>query len=252
MDILGIDIGGSGIKGAPVDSESGEIKAERHRIETPQPATPEAMVETVARVARHFDWKGPIGCGFPAVIKNGEVFTAANIDKSWIGKNAEKMIEKATGCAPVRIVNDGDAAGLAEMRVGAGKGQRGVVLMCTLGTGIGTALFIDGVLLPNTELGHIEIEGRDAESRAGDGARQREELSWKKWAKRVDTYLTTMERLFWPDLIIVGGGVSKNHEKFLPLLSVRTRVVPALLLNQAGIVGAAMAAAGSESFTATA
>jgi polyphosphate glucokinase len=245
MDILGIDIGGSGVKGAPVDSDTGQMRDERYRLETPQPATPEAVVETVARVARHFGWGGNtrrIGCGFPAAVKNGEVFTAANIDRTWIGVNAQTMIEEATGC-PTRILNDADAAGLAEVRFGAGKDQKGVVLMCTLGTGIGTALFIDGILLPNTELGHIEIGGVDAELRASDGARQREDLGWKKWSKRVNTYLTTMENLFWPDLIIVGGGVSKSHEKFFPLLTLRTRIMPAQLLNQAGIVGAAMAAA---------
>jgi polyphosphate glucokinase len=242
--ILGIDIGGSGIKGAPVDVRTGTLVSERHRIETPQPATPEAVIETVAQVARHFDWKGPIGVGFPAAIQHGIVRTASNIDKSWIGKNAAEGIQKATGAPKVVVRNDADVAGIGEMLFGAGKDVKGLVLMITLGTGIGTALFIDGELVPNTELGHIELRGRNAEEYAAESAREREDLSWEKWAKRVDRYLDAMQRLFWPDLIIVGGGVSKQHEKFFPLLTTgeRVRIVPATLRNEAGIVGAALAA----------
>ena len=242
METLGIDIGGSGIKGALVDTGTGTMTTERHRIPTPQPATPAAVVETVAALTRHFEWKGPLGCGFPAAIRRGEVLTAANIDKSWIGTHVDRLITDATGC-PATVANDADVAGMGEMRFGAGRDQRGVVLVITLGTGIGTALFIDGVLLPNTELGHIELKGRDAEQYAADSAREREDLKWKDWAKRVDEYLLKMESLFWPDLIIVGGGVSKKHDKFLPLLTVKAKIVPATLLNEAGIVGAATAAA---------
>lgn len=241
MDILGVDIGGSGIKGAPVDSASGELRSERRRLATPQPATPEAVVAGVAQIVREFNWTGPIGCGMPSVVKAGNVYTAANIDPSWIGVNAQQMIEQATSC-PVRAINDADAAGLAEMRFGAGKDRKGVVLMVTIGTGIGTALFINGHLLPNTELGHLEIRGREAEHRAADSVRARKKLSWPSWAKRVDEYLLTMERLFWPDLIIVGGGVSKKYPKFFPHLSIKTEVVPAQLRNDAGMIGAALAA----------
>lgn len=241
MNVLGIDIGGSGIKGAPVDTTTGDLLAERHRIPTPQPATPQAMAETVAQVAAHFAWKGPVGCGFPAAIRQGVVLTAANIDPSWIGVNADRLIEKATDC-PATVGNDADVAGLAEMRLGAGKGNDGVVFVITLGTGIGTGLFYKGVLVPNTELGHIELGGKNAERYAADSAREREDLKWDEWARRVDKYLLTMERLFWPDLFIIGGGVSRKHEKFLPLLTVKTKVVPAKLRNEAGIVGAALAA----------
>lgn len=241
--ILGIDIGGTGIKGAPVDITTGELIGERFRLETPQPATPEAMVATVAEVVKHFDWHGPIGVGFPAVVKYGTVSTAANIDKSWIGKDAAGMIAEATGCSPVAIGNDADVAGLAEATFGEGKGKGGLIFLCTLGTGIGTALILDGKLIPNTELGHIELKGMDAETYAAESIREKEDLSWEKWAKRVNRYLTAIENLFWPDLIIVGGGVSKKAEKFFPLLSLRTPVVPAALQNEAGIVGAALWAA---------
>jgi len=242
--VLGVDIGGSGIKAAPVDVTKGEMVAERHRIETPQPATPGAVVETVAALVKHFEWEGAIGVGFPAVVKAGEVFTAANIDKKWIGYNAEKSIAEATGSKRVCVLNDADVAGIAEMRFGAGREETGLVLMITLGTGIGTALFINGVLVPNTELGHIEMNGgKEAEAYAADSAREREDLGWKEWAERVNKYLLTMEALFWPDLIIVGGGVSKKAEKFLPHLTVKSRILPAALRNEAGIIGAALAAA---------
>jgi polyphosphate glucokinase len=241
--LLGIDIGGTGIKGATVDTATGEMTAERFRLETPQPATPEAVVATVAEVAKHFDWTGPIGVGFPAALRDGVVLTAANIDKSWIGQNAAQMIAEATGSPKVVVGNDADVAGYAEMHFGAGKGNNGLIIMCTLGTGIGTALFYKGVLIPNTELGHIEIKGQDAEEYAAESAREREDLSWEKWAKRVDRYLLKMQSLFWPDLIILGGGVSKKDDKFIPLLTVTEKVpvVAAGLRNEAGIVGAAMA-----------
>jgi polyphosphate glucokinase len=241
MKILGIDIGGSGIKGAPVDTDSGELLADRYRLPTPSSAKPDPMAATVAEIVQHFKWQGPAGCGFPAVVKEGTVHTAANVSKQWIGVDANQLIQKATHC-PATVINDADAAGLAEMRFGAGRDQHGVVLVVTLGTGIGTALFSSDQLVPNLELGHLEIRGVDAEELASDAARKRQDMSWEKWAKRVDLYLTTLERLLWPDLIIIGGGVSKKYEKFLPLLTLRAKVVPAEMRNEAGIVGAALGA----------
>lgn len=246
METLGIDIGGTGIKGALVGTDNGELLTERFRLLTPQPATPKAVVTTVAEVVKHFDWQGPVGCGFPAVVKRGVVRTAANISKKWIRVNVREALGEATQCQVV-VLNDADAAGLAEMRFGAGRDQDGVVLVVTLGTGIGTSLFVAGQLVPNTELGHIEIRGKEAEDWAADIVRQQKRLSWKKWAKRVDRYLRTMEQLVWPDLIIIGGGVSKKHEKFFPFLTVQTRVVPAEMRNEAGIIGAALAAEASVS-----
>ena len=240
MEALGLDIGGTGIKGAPVDTTSGELLAERFRLLTPQPATPQAVAGTLTKVAAHFHWQGPIGCGFPAVIRAGVAHTAANVDAAWVGTDARELFSAATGCR-CAVANDADVAGLAEMRFGAGQGCAGVVLVVTLGTGIGSALFSAGQLVPNTELGHIELKGMEAEHWAAESAREREELSWKKWAKRVDQFLQRMQDYFWPDLIIVGGGVSKKHEKFLPLLKVATKVVPAQLRNEAGIVGGALA-----------
>lgn len=241
MQILGIDIGGTGIKGAPVNTETGELVAERFRLLTPDPSHPKKVASVVAEIARYFEWQGPIGCGFPAVVKHGVVYTAANVSKKWTGTDAERLLSKATNC-PVTMVNDADAAALAEMRFGAGRGHDGIVLLVTLGTGIGTAIFVSGHLLPNTELGHIEIEGKDAEEWAAEIVRIRQKLSWKKWGQQVDKYLRTMEQLIWPDLIIIGGGASKKHEKFFPYFTVQTRVVPAEMLNEAGIVGAALAA----------
>jgi len=248
MDVYGIDVGGSGIKGAPVNLETGEFAAERVRIKTPQPATPQAIVQTAVEVVRQSGWEGPVGCGFPAVIKEGVVQTAANIDPTNVGFDLQKGLEEQLG-NPVRIVNDADAAGLAEMRWGAGRGFGGLALMLTLGTGIGTALFIGGRLVPNTELGHIEIRGEDAEHRASDGARKRDDLDWKGYTERLDEYVTTIERLLWPDLIIVGGGISKRAEKFLPHLTARTEIVPAQMQNNAGISGAALSAATEPSET---
>lgn len=241
MEILGIDIGGSGIKGAPVNTETGELAAPRFRIPTPIPAKPRPVAAVVAEIVKHFEYQGPVGCGFPAVVRDGVTMTAANVHPRWIEKKASALFSEKTGC-PVVVVNDADAAGLAEMAFGAGKDQNGVVLMITIGTGLGSALFVDGKLVPNTEFGHLKIRGKDAELRASDAVRQEKMLTWKAWAKRFDEFLVTMEKLFWPDLIILGGGVSKKAEKFIPLLTVQTRVVPAQLLNDAGIIGSAMAA----------
>jgi len=243
MNILGIDIGGTGIKGAPVDVTTGTLVMERKRFLTPNPAKPRAVAEVVAKIVENFDWHGPVGCGFPAVIQNGVALTAANIHPRWVETDAETLFAEATGC-PVKVLNDADAAGLAEMAFGAGRGRLGTVLIVTIGTGLGTAIFIDGHLVPNTEMGHIEIRGKDAEWRATDAARKRENLSWKKWAANFDEYLHTMERLIWPNLIILGGGVIKKMENFIPLLTVKTEIVPAQLLNDAGIIGAALAAQG--------
>jgi polyphosphate glucokinase len=241
LEVFGIDIGGTGIKGAPVDMETGALRSERLRIPTPSGAKPRPVAEVVGEIVKQFDWHGPVGVGFPAVVRNGIVRSAANIHPKWIGTQIETLLSETTGC-PVCVINDADAAGLAEMAFGAGKGHQGVVLVATIGTGIGTALFTNGCLLPHTEFGHIEINGVDAEKRASDITRKLEKLSWKKWALRSDEYLHTLEQLIWPDLIILGGGVIKNHEKFLPLLTVEAEVLPAMLLNDAGIVGAALAA----------
>lgn len=241
MEILGIDIGGSGIKGALVDTQRGELVGERHRIPTPQPSVPEAVADVVNQLVQHFQWQGPVGCTFPAVIKQGVVHTAANVDESWIGVHGEQLLHVKTGC-PILLLNDADAAGIAEMEFGAGKKQQGVVIIHTFGTGIGSAIFVNRQLLPNTEFGRLEIRGKEAEHRASDLIRTEKDLSWNKWATRVNEVLERMEALFWPDLFIIGGGVSKKHEKFLPLLQLRTKVVPAHLLNQAGIIGAAVAA----------
>jgi polyphosphate glucokinase len=240
MNVFGIDVGGSGIKGAPVDTDTGELLAERVRVKTPHPATSQAILETAVEVVRQSGWDGPVGCGFPAVIKGGVVQTAANIDKSVIGFDMQGRLEQELG-NPVRVINDADAAGLAEMRWGAGREEDGVVLMLTLGTGIGTSVFVGGRLLPNSELGHIEIRGEDAEHRASDSARKRDDLSWKKYAGRLDEYLHKIEDLLWPDLIVIGGGISKKSEKFFPHLTARTPIVRAQMLNEAGIAGAALA-----------
>lgn len=240
-EILGIDIGGSGIKGAPVNIELGQLLQPRIRIPTPQPAKPEPMAEIVGQVARHFDWSGPIGCGFPASLRAGVALGAANIHKKWIGTDARKLFSAATGC-PVRVINDADAAGMAEMQFGAGRGRLGTVIVITIGTGLGSALFTDGVLFPNTELGHIEIAGEDSEKYAAGIARVREDMTWKKWGYYFNRYLSTMERLFWPDLFILGGGDSKWFNKFEKYLTVQAEVLPAQLLNEAGIIGAALAA----------
>lgn len=239
MQALGIDIGGSGIKGAPVDIKTGKLLADRIRIKTPEGAKPKPMAAVVAEIAQAFKWKGNIGVGFPAPIKHGIVMMAANISQKWIGINADELLSSATGCV-CRVGNDADVAGMAEMEFGAGKGQMGTVIMITLGTGIGSAIYFNGQLLPNTEFGHLQMDGEDAEYRASAAARVRDSLSWKKYAKRLNKYLNEMEKLFWPDLFIVGGGISKDHEKFLPLLELNAKIVPAQFQNEAGIVGAAL------------
>ncbi|MBL8115924.1 MAG: ROK family protein [Anaerolineae bacterium] len=241
MQILGIDIGGSGIKGAPVDVINGKLAAERHRIPTPQPATPDAVAAVVKDIVKHFDWKGPIGCTFPAIVRRGVVESAANVDQSWIGTDGQTLIQKKTKCSTL-FLNDADAAGIAEMQFGAGHGQDGVIIMLTLGTGIGSAIFNKGVLLPNTELGHLEIRGKDAELRASDRARQEKDWTWEEWSVRLNEYFQRVEYLFSPDLFIVGGGISKKADKFLPMIHTRAPIVPAEFLNDAGIVGAAIAA----------
>lgn len=240
MEILGIDVGGSGIKGAPVETESGALLAPRLRIPTPEAAKPKAMSEIVAQIVQHFNWQGPVGCGFPAALHEGVVLTAANISKKWLGENAQELFSQVSGC-PFVVLNDADAAGMAEMTFGAGQNRKGTVIIVTIGTGLGTALFTNGLLLPNAELGHLEMNGKDAEMSASDAARKREKLSWKLWARRFDNYLNLLEKLFWPDLFILGGGISKQAEKFMPSLTVKAEVVPAQLLNEAGIVGAALA-----------
>lgn len=239
MKVLGIDIGGSGIKGAPVDTARGVLLAERHRIPTPHPATPAAVARVVGELARHFRWRGQIGCTFPGVIKNGVVQTAANVDRSWLGVNGAKLFSRSTKC-PVLLLNDADAAGVAEMTFGRGKGHRGVVLMLTLGTGIGSALFVNGALVPNTELGHIEIDGKEAEKRASERAKKKRDLGWKEWAKEVNRVLATMEALFSPDRILLGGGISSKYDHYMDYLKSRCEIVPAKLENDAGIVGAAL------------
>jgi polyphosphate glucokinase len=238
---LGVDIGGTGIKAAPVDLDTGTLIAERVKLNTPHPAEPAAVASVVGELVRTFAWTGPAGITFPGVVADGMVRTAANVDKAWIGTDARDLFATATGLE-VRVINDADAAGLAEMKFGAGAGQKGTVLMLTLGTGIGSALFIDGILVPNTEFGHIEIRGKEAEKRASEIVREEHLLSWGKWAGRVDEYLEHMEMLLSPKMIIIGGGISRKSAKFLPLLTgLRATVVPAKLHNDAGIVGAAMA-----------
>ena len=243
MEILGIDIGGSGIKGAPVDTQTGQLTKERFRIPTPKPATPEKVVEVVQEIVSHFDWKDGIGCTFPARIKKGVARTAANVDKAWLGTNVESLIEERTKC-PTVVINDADAAGVAEMAFGAGKGRKDIVMLLTFGTGIGSALFVDQVLVPNTEFGHLELHGSSAEHYAADSARKNNDLKWSEWAQRVQEYLDVVEFLFAPDLIIIGGGVSKPNKraKYLHELYTNADLVTAELQNEAGIIGAAFRA----------
>lgn len=241
MDILGIDIGGSGIKGAPVNVESGEMLAERFRVATPRPSKPSRVAKTVADIAQHFEWNGKVGCGFPSAMRAGVALTAANVHKKWIGTDAAALFSEATGCS-VSVVNDADAAGLAEVRFGAGRDHKGVIIVITIGTGLGTALFVDGRLFPNAELGHLEMDGKEAEWHASDAARKRDKLSWEEWGIRFNRYLHELERLLWPDMIILGGGISKRFPRFQAYLDVGAQVLPAQLLNDAGIVGAALAA----------
>ncbi|MFD8288777.1 polyphosphate--glucose phosphotransferase [Streptomyces lavendulae] len=237
--VLGVDIGGTGIKGAPVDLELGSLISERVRIPTPHPATPEAVGDVVVQVLSQIGVPGPVGLTLPAVIRGGKVQTTANIDPAWMETDAAQLFAGATG-RDVRVVNDADPAGIAEMRFGAGQGRKGVVVMVTLGTGIGSAVFSDGHLVPNSELGHLRLHHGDAEDWAAESVRERDDLSWKKWAHRLEKYLELVQRLLWPDLIIIGGGVSKKADKFLPYIELRTEIVSAQLLNDAGIVGAAL------------
>ena len=240
MEILGIDVGGSGIKAAIVETATGELISERKRIVTPQPAVPEAIGKTIKELIKEHQWSGPVGIGFPAAIQHGVARTAANIDKSFIGLPITDYFAKATGC-PVYMANDADVAGIAEMRFGVGKGNLGAVLIVTIGTGLGTALFSDGRLQPNTELGHVFLEnGVEAERYASGAVRTVEGLKWKEWGERFNLYLTTMESLLWPDLIILGGGISDKLHKFAPMITTKAEVVAASFLNQAGIVGAAL------------
>lgn len=246
--VLGIDIGGSGIKGAPVDLTTGELTADRLRIPTPKKATPSACADVVAKIVKHFGQEigdSPIGVTVPAPVVHGVVPWMANLDQSWVGVNVNKLFSERLE-RDVVLVNDADAAGLAEVRFGAAKGHPGLVIVTTLGTGIGSAMINEGRLVPNTELGHLEIAGHDAETRASAAAKAREKLSYERWSRRLQLYYATLERLFWPDLLVVGGGVSKNHDRFLPLLKLNTPIVPAELLNQAGIVGAAAVAVTSQ------
>ncbi|OEJ35859.1 polyphosphate--glucose phosphotransferase [Streptomyces subrutilus] len=247
MQIMGVDIGGSGIKGAPVDLDRGDLAQERHKVLTPQPATPDGVAGCVAEVVRAFSWSGPVGVTFPGVVTSGVTRSAANMDKGWVGADAAALLARELGGLPVTVLNDADAAGVAEMTYGAGRGRDGTVILLTLGTGIGSALFTDGRLVPNTELGHLELKGHDAETRASVKAKEDHELSWEHWANRVQKYLAHVEMLFSPDLFIIGGGVSRKPEKFLPLIEgIRAEIVPAKLQNNAGIVGAAMAARAAE------
>lgn len=240
--VLGIDIGASGIKGAIVNIETGELVTERFRIPTPKPSKPKAVAKAVNEVVEHFKWKGIIGVGFPAVIKKGIAYTASNIDKKWIGTDGEKLFSEATGC-PVYLRNDADVAGLAEMKYGAGKGKKGTIILITIGSGLGSAIFTDGNLLPNSELGHLKFKGMIAEHYAADSIRKKEDLSWDVWGKRFNEYLEHLEFLFTPDLFILGGGASKKFEKYENRIKVNCNVVPAQLLNHAGIIGAATLAA---------
>jgi polyphosphate glucokinase len=243
MAVLGIDIGGSGIKGAPVDVDSGAFLKDRFRVPTPSPGNPDQVIEVISRIVEHFNWQGKIGAGFPGVVRRGVIHTAANVSHAWVGENLAGLIKKATGCKAV-VLNDADAAGLAEMRFGEGKRyEDDYVLFLTIGTGIGSAFFVKGQLWPNSELGHLKVRGKDAEHRAGDGVRQAEDLSWKSWGKKLQEVLQMYDFLFNPDVIILGGGVSKKFNQFGKYLKgIHAKVIPAELRNQAGIIGAAMAA----------
>ncbi|MFE3597850.1 polyphosphate--glucose phosphotransferase [Streptomyces sp. NPDC059096] len=244
MNVFGVDIGGSGIKGAPVDLDRGDLVEPRYKVLTPHPATPESVADGVVEVVRHFGWSGPVGITFPGVVTGSVIRTAANVDKKWIDVDAGQVLGDRLNLRTT-VLNDADAAGVAEMAFGAGRGRKGTVFLLTFGTGIGSALFIDGRLVPNTELGHLELHGHDAEKRASTKAKDDEELSWHHWAHRVQKYLAHVEMLFSPELFIIGGGVSRKADKFIPLIEgIRAEIVPAELQNNAGIVGAAMTAAG--------
>ncbi len=241
---FGIDVGGSGVKGGIVDLSTGQLVGDRVKLPTPQPATPSAVAKTIAAVVNEFGWTGPLGVTYPGVVTEGVVHSAANVDKSWIGTNAQDVIGAELDGQKLVILNDADAAGLAEQHYGAGKDKSGVVVLLTFGTGIGSALIHNGILLPNTEFGHLEVGGKEAEHRAASSVRDKHGWSYKKWAKQVTKVLIAFENAFWPDLFIAGGGISRKADKWLPLLENRTPVVAAALQNTAGIVGAAMAATG--------
>lgn len=241
MNVLGIDIGGSALKGAPVNIKTGKLLAEKHRIDTPTTLAPQQMALAIKDLATHFKWKGPIGIGFPGVIHDNVIRTSANLHKDFIGLDAGKLFSKVAG-VKVTLVNDADAAGIAEARYGAGKDKKGAVLMLTFGTGVGSALFLDGVLYPNSEFGHLKMHGQSAEKFVSGSAKTRLKLSYKQWAKDVSDYLVQLETVLWPELIIVGGGISADHEKWFKHLKIRTPIVPATFLNEAGIVGAALSA----------
>lgn len=245
MHIFGVDIGGSGIKGAPVDLDLGDLADERYKVLTPHPATPDSVADGVREVVDHFGWTGPVGITFPGVVTGGATIrTAANVDKAWIDTDARALLSDRLGGLAVTVINDADAAGVAEMQFGAGRDRQGTVILLTFGTGIGSAVFSDGVLVPNTELGHLELHGHDAETRASTKAKDDHELTWEHWAKRVTKYLAHVEMLFSPELFIIGGGVSRKSAKFLHLIEdIKAEIVPAQLQNNAGIVGAAMRAA---------
>jgi polyphosphate glucokinase len=249
MTILGIDIGGSGIKGALVNTETGEVVSERVRIPTPIPATPKAVIKTMKKIIKRFDYQGPIGVGIPSVVIDGVVKSAANIDDGWIGFAGQQAMAEATGC-PVTLMNDADVAGAAEMVFGAGCGEQGVVMIFTLGTGVGSVMFVNGRIVPNLELGHMYLQGQpfDAEDFMADRVRKDEKLSWKKWGGRLNTYFQHIESLFSPQLIIIGGGISKRHDHFLKYIKINAQVVPAQLRNEAGIIGAAVSAASAAPF----
>lgn len=238
---FGVDVGGSGIKGGVVDLAAGDLVGERYRLDTPEPSTPDAVAKAIGEVVAEFNFAGEVGVTFPAVIKDGVAMTASNVDKSWIGTDVRAAVG-AQVPGPVEVINDADAAGLAEMRYGAAKGENGIVLMLTFGTGIGSALFYNGVLIPNTEFGHIEVNGHVGEHTAAAPVKESKGWSWEEWAHHVNRYLHTLEKVVWPDLIVVGGGVSRRAHKWLDLLDARSRIVPATLQNNAGIVGAALAA----------
>lgn len=241
MHTLGIDIGGSGIKAAPVNAVDGTLVEKRFRITTPQPATPDAIADAVRKLIEHFDWQGPIGCGVPSVIRNGIAYTASNIDPAWIGTHVVELFSARCG-QQITVLNDADAAGLAEMHYGAGSTASGTTIVVTAGTGLGTALFRDNTLVPNTELGHLQLHGEIAERIASAAVRTERNLSYPVWAKHFNDYLHRLEELFWPDLFIIGGEISKDHDLFFPYLTIETSIQPARLRNDAGIIGAAVAA----------
>lgn len=241
MKVLGIDVGGTGIKGAIVDTESGELITERHRIATPKPATPQAVAETVKKLVEHFNWQGKVGCGFPTPLSHGRCQLSSNLDKSWTNVQVDELFKKEAGI-DFTVINDADAAALAEMNFGAGKGKQGLVAVITLGTGIGSGLFFNGNLIPNTELGHTSYKGEDFEKYAADSARKRDDLSYKKWGKRLDKYFKHVQLILSPDLFIIGGGASKKLDKFKDEIEIETPIIPAENKNEAGIIGAAMAA----------